>query len=97
MKSERGTKKMDSVLSEKELKFLDLVKSRMTASDTQEDLEAVIFPAVLSLDGESDNPIFEAVLEYVEKNANLTLKQISDYIYSILPPIEIVDDEKELA
>lgn len=69
----------------------------MTASDTQEDFEAVVFPAVLSLDGENTNPIFENVFMYVENNQKATLQQICEYICSILPSVESVDDEDESA
>ena len=88
---------MNDSLSEKELKFIDLIRSKMTDSDTQEDFEAVVFPAVLSLDGENDNPIFDEALAYVENHSEATLHQIGDYIYSLLPPVEIVDDDEESA
>lgn len=88
---------MNDSLSEKELKFIELIKSKMTDSDTQEDFEAVVFPAVLSLDGENDNPIFDEALAYVENHPGATLQQIGNYIYSLLPPVEIVDDEEESA
>ena len=88
---------MNDSLSEKELKFIELIKSKMTDSDTREDFEAVVFPAVLSLDGENDNPIFDEALGYVENHPEATLQQIGDYIYSLLPPVEIVDDEEESA
>jgi hypothetical protein len=88
---------MNDSLSEKELRFIELVKSKMTDSDTQEDFEAVVFPAVLSLDGESDNPIFDEALAYVEKHPDATLPQIGGYIHSLLPPVEYVDDDEESA
>ncbi|MBR1831784.1 MAG: hypothetical protein IJ784_05040 [Ruminiclostridium sp.] len=85
----------ECILSEKEKRFVGLVKSRMTESDTQEELEAAVFPAILSLDGENDNPFFEDALAYVENNPDATVQQICDYICSLLPPVEIVDDDED--
>lgn len=87
----------ENIFSEKELRFIRLVKSKMTDNDTQENFEAVVFPAILSLDGENDNPIFNDALKYVENNPEATLHQIGEYIYSLLPPIEIVDNDEESA
>lgn len=67
----------------------------MTESDTQEDFEAAVFPAILSLDGENDNPFFEDALAYVENNPDATVQQICDHICSLLPPVEIVDDDED--
>ena len=85
----------ETVLSEKERRFIDIVKSKMTGSDTQADLEAVIFPAILSLDGENDNPIFDDLLRFVEEHPELTLQQIGDHVFSMLPPVEIMDDSED--
>ncbi|MBQ9384645.1 MAG: hypothetical protein IJT87_10470 [Ruminiclostridium sp.] len=85
------------VFTERERRFIDLIKSRMSDTDTREDLEVVVFPAILSLDGENDNPIFEDALTYVEEHPEATLRQIGEYIISLLPPIEIVDDDEESA
>ena len=87
----------NEVLSRKEKEFIDIVRSRMTEDDTKDDLEAVVFPAVLSLDGENDNPIFDSVYRYVCEKKDASLSQILEYTLSLMPPVEITDENEESA
>ncbi len=42
-----------------------------------------------------DDGILEDILEYIKENPNATIHDLENYEISILPPLEIVDDEDD--
>ncbi|MBP3856355.1 MAG: hypothetical protein IK990_12180 [Ruminiclostridium sp.] len=83
----------NDVFTEKQQRFIDMVKAHKTPQDTECDMEVIIFPCILLEDDEEENPIFDEVYDYVEAHPEASVRQLQDYVVSLLPPIEIVDDD----
>ncbi len=84
-------------LSEKEQYLINHLKSIATADDTEDELFAVTLLAEkFDEDGDEDEYL-DKVIAYIKKNKNASVKDIRNYLESLQPPIEIVDNEEESA
>lgn len=87
----------DYELSEKEQFLINHLKSIATADDTDDELFAITLLAEnFDEDGDEDEYL-DKVISYIKEHKNATVREIGQYLESLQPEIEIVDDIEESA
>ena len=87
----------DYELSEKEQFLINHLKSIATADDTDDELFAITLLAEnFDEDGDEDEYL-DKVISYIKEHKNATVREIGQYLESLQPGIEIVDDIEESA
>ena len=85
----------DYVLNEKELFLINHLKSIATSEDTNDELSAISIMAENFDEDGNDDKYLDLVIAYIKEHKNATVKEIGNYLESLLPPIEIVDDDED--
>ncbi len=87
----------DYELSEKEQFLINHLKSIATADDTDDELFAITLLAEnFDEDGDEDEYL-DKVISYIKEHKNATVREIGQYLESLQPGIEIVDNIEESA
>ncbi len=83
----------NEVLPENVQELISLIKSRADGNDPDDKLLALTVACAFDSDGEFCDELIEHMTEYIRSRPAESIREIFEHLVSVLPPIEIVEDD----
>ena len=83
----------DEILPDNMNELMMLIKSKAGDDTSPEEMFALCVACSFDCNGETNDGLIDEMIDYIKANPELRVKEIFDHLESLLPPIEIVDDD----
>ncbi|MBR1831786.1 MAG: hypothetical protein IJ784_05050 [Ruminiclostridium sp.] len=82
-------------LPENMIELMNLIKSRANEDNSDDEVFGLAVASSFDSEGEVCNELIDHMIGFIKTNTNAGISEIFDHLVSVLPPVEIVDDDED--